>query len=57
VGLALRGPHLSLNVALPAAGHVSVTPFLPGAHPAMVRDGAHKGFRLLGASEDLPDRS
>jgi hypothetical protein len=44
---------LSLNVALPAAGHVAVTPFFAGAHPATVRDGPHKGFRLLGASEDL----
>ncbi len=48
-----EGHHLSLNVALPAAGHVAVTPFFTGAHPATVRDGPHRGFRLLGASEDL----
>jgi hypothetical protein len=30
-----------------------VTPFFVGAHPAAVRDGPNKGFRLLGASEDL----
>ena len=52
-GWRLEGHHLSLNVALPAAGHVSVTPFFAGAHPATVRDGPNKGFRLLGASEDL----
>jgi hypothetical protein len=52
-GWRFEGHHLSLNVALPAAGHVAVTPFFAGAHPATVRDGPHKGFRLLGASEDL----
>lgn len=52
-GWRFEGHHLSLNVALPAPGHVSVTPFFTGAHPATVRDGPHRGFRLLGASEDL----
>ncbi len=52
-GWRFEGHHLSLNVALPAAGHVAVTPFFAGAHPATVHDGPHKGFRLLGASEDL----
>jgi hypothetical protein len=52
-GWRLEGHHLSLNVALPAVGHVSVTPFFAGAHPATVRDGPHRGFRLLGASEEL----
>ena len=52
-GWRFEGHHLSLNVALPAAGHVAVTPFFTGAHPAAVRDGPHRGFRLLGASEDL----
>ena len=52
-GWRFEGHHLSLNVALPAAGRVSVTPFFTGAHPATVRDGPHRGFRLLGASEDL----
>lgn len=48
-----EGHHLSLNVALPAPGHVAVTPFFTGAHPATVRDGPHRGYRLLGPSEDL----
>ncbi len=52
-GWRFEGHHLSLNVALPAPGHVAVTPFFTGAHPATVRDGPHRGFRLLGASEDL----
>jgi hypothetical protein len=52
-GWRFEGHHLSLNVALPAAGHVAVTPFFVGAHPATVRDGPNKGFRLLGNAEDL----
>jgi len=52
-GWRFEGHHLSLNVSLPAAGHVAVTPFFTGAHPATVRDGPHSGFRLLGPSEDL----
>ncbi len=55
-GWRFEGHHLSLNVTLPAAGHVSATPFFAGAHPATVRNGPHKGFRLLGASEDLARR-
>lgn len=52
-GWRFEGHHLSLNVTLPAAGHVAVTPFFAGAHPATVRDGPNRGFRLLGTSEDL----
>lgn len=52
-GWRFEGHHLSLNVALPAPGQISATPFFLGAHPATVRDGPHKGFRLLGAAEDL----
>ncbi len=52
-GWRFEGHHLSLNVTLPAAGHVAVTPFFAGAHPATVSDGPHRGFRLLGRSEDL----
>ena len=47
-GWRLEGHHLSLNVALPAAGHISATPFFIGSHPATVRDGPHKGLRPLG---------
>jgi hypothetical protein len=52
-GWRLEGHHLSLNVALPAAGRITATPFFLGSHPAMVRDGPHKGLRPLGAAEDL----
>lgn len=52
-GWRFEGHHLSLNVSLPAAAHIAVTPFFVGAHPATVQGGAHKGLRLLGASEDL----
>ncbi len=52
-GWRFEGHHLSLNVALPAPGEVAVTPYFVGAHPATVRSGPHRGFRLLGASEDL----
>lgn len=47
-GWRFEGHHLSLNVALAAAGHVSVTPFFVGSHPATVREGPHKGLRPLG---------
>ena len=52
-GWRLEGHHLSLNVALAAAGHISATPFFLGAHPATVPGGPHKGLRPLGAQEDL----
>lgn len=52
-GWRLEGHHLSLNVALPAAGHISVTPFFIGSHPATVRDGPHRDLRPLGPAEDL----
>jgi hypothetical protein len=52
-GWRFEGHHLSLNVALPAPGHISVTPFFVGAHPATVRDGPHRGLRTLGPAEDM----
>ena len=52
-GWRFEGHHLSLNVALAAAGHVSVTPFFVGSHPATVREGPHRGLRPLGPAEDL----
>jgi hypothetical protein len=52
-GWRLEGHHLSLNVTLPAAGHITATPFFVGSHPATVRDGPNKGLRPLGAAEDL----
>lgn len=52
-GWRFEGHHLSFNVALAKAGHVTVTPFFVGAHPATVRDGANRGLRTLGPAEDL----
>jgi hypothetical protein len=52
-GWRFEGHHLSLNVALPAPGHIAVTPFFVGAHPATVHDGPHRGFRALGPAEDM----
>jgi hypothetical protein len=52
-GWRFEGHHLSLNVALPAAGLISVTPFFLGSHPATVPGGPHKGLRPLGGQEDL----
>jgi hypothetical protein len=52
-GWRFEGHHLSLNVALAAAGHITATPFFVGAHPATVRDGPNKGLRALGLAEDL----
>src|SRR5207248_6956775 len=52
-GWRLEGHHLSLNVALPAAGHISVTPFFLGSHPATVASCPHKCLRPLGSQEDL----
>ena len=52
-GWRFEGHHLSLNVALPAPGHIAVTPFFVGAHPATVRDGPHRGLRALGPAEDM----
>jgi hypothetical protein len=52
-GWRLEGHHLSLNVALTSAGHITATPFFLGSHPATVRDGPHNGLRPLGAAEDL----
>jgi hypothetical protein len=51
-GWRLEGHHLSLNVSLPAAGHIAVTPFFLGSHPAAIPSGPHKGLRPLG-QEDL----
>ena len=51
-----EGHHLSLNITVtdtPQAGSVSVTPSFFGANPAEVREGEHKGLRVLAKEEDL----
>jgi len=52
-GWRLEGHHLSINVALPAMGHIAVTPFFVGAHPATIPNGPSQGLRPLGQQEDL----
>ena len=56
-GWRFEGHHLSLNVALPAAGHVAVTPFFVGAHPATVREGPTKGSGCSAAPRTWRARS
>ncbi|MBO6521742.1 MAG: DUF3500 domain-containing protein [Rhodospirillales bacterium] len=42
-GWRFEGHHLSINVTVPAAGEVSVTPTFLGSNPARVPSGPHKG--------------
>jgi hypothetical protein len=51
-GWKFEGHHLSLNYTL-IAGQSAVTPSFMGANPAEVREGPHKGLRVLAAEEDL----
>lgn len=46
-----EGHHLSLNYTV-AGGEVAVTPMFFGSNPAEVRQGPHKGLRVLAAEED-----
>jgi hypothetical protein len=52
-GWKFEGHHLSLNYTVAKDGAVVVTPSFIGANPAEVREGPHKGLRVLGAEEDL----
>ena len=52
-GWRLEGHHLSLNVALPAAGHITRDAVLPRLASGDRARGPHKGLRPLGAAEDL----
>jgi hypothetical protein len=51
-GWKFEGHHLSLNYTV-ANGEVAVTPSFFGANPAEVRQGPHKGLRVLKAEEEL----
>jgi hypothetical protein len=48
-----EGHHLSLNYAIAKGKHVAVTPSFMGANPGEVREGEHKGLRVLKAEDDL----
>jgi hypothetical protein len=51
-GWKFEGHHLALNYTV-VGDKVSVTPSFFAANPAEVRQGEHKGLRLLAAEEDL----
>ena len=49
----VEGHHLALNFTI-AGGHgVAAAPSFMGTNPAEVRDGAHKGLRILAEEEDM----
>ncbi len=52
-GWKFEGHHLSLNYTVVNGREVSVTPSFFAANPAEVREGEHKGLRVLAAEEDL----
>ena len=51
-GWKFEGHHLSINATF-AGNERSVTPSFLGANPATVPDGPRRGWRVLGAEEDL----
>lgn len=51
-GWKFEGHHLALNYTV-VGGKVAVTPSFFAANPAEVREGQHKGLRVLAAEEDL----
>lgn len=51
-GWRFEGHHLSFNLTF-ADGKTSVTPSFLGSNPGEVREGKHKGLRVLAAEEDL----
>jgi Protein of unknown function (DUF3500) len=51
-GWRFEGHHLSFNITF-AGGKTSVTPSFLGSNPGEVREGKHKGLRVLAAEEDL----
>jgi hypothetical protein len=52
-GWKFEGHHLALNYTVAGGKEVSVTPSFFAANPAEVREGEHKGLRVLKAEEDL----
>lgn len=51
-GWRFEGHHLSFSITL-VGGKTSVTPTFLGSNPGEVREGKHKGLRVLAAEEDL----
>lgn len=52
-GWRFEGHHLSFNLTLVEGKGISVTPSFLGSNPGEVREGRHKGLRMLAAEEDL----
>jgi hypothetical protein len=52
-GWKFEGHHVSLNYTVVDGKEVAVTPSFFATNPAEVREGAHKGLRVLKAEEDL----
>ncbi|MEO5913703.1 MAG: DUF3500 domain-containing protein [Luteolibacter sp.] len=52
-GWRFEGHHLSFNITLVEGKDISVTPSFLGTNPAEVREGPHKGLRVLAEEEDL----
>lgn len=52
-GWRFEGHHLSVNLTYVEGRGISGTPTFLGSNPAEVREGKHKGLRVLAAEEDL----
>ena len=52
-GWKFEGHHLSLNYTVVGGKEAAVTPSFFGANPAEVREGEHKGLRVLKAEDEL----
>ncbi len=52
-GWRFEGHHLAFNITLADGKIISGTPTFMGTNPAEVRDGPHKGLRVLREEEDL----
>jgi hypothetical protein len=52
-GWKFEGHHLALNYTVVGGKEVAVTPSFYGANPGEVREGAHRGLRVLRAEEEL----
>ena len=52
-GWKFEGHHLSLNYTVANGKEVAVTPSFIGANPGEVREGEHKGLRVLKAEDEL----
>jgi hypothetical protein len=52
-GWRVEGHHLSINFTIANGKDISATPSFFGSNPGEVREGAHKGLRVLGNEEDL----